>query len=253
MKEIKVFTSQIDTVLKKKLYQTITNFEHLPGGEGERNIIKITEIEGFRLNIKAFKIPNIINQVAYNFFRKSKAQRSFEYANKLTIMGIGTPKPFAYFEYRTLFFFKKSYYISEQLDCDITYRELTKNFNYPDYDTILRAFTRFTYSLHEKGVHFLDHSPGNTLIKKNGNTYDFFLVDLNRMRFGKMDFKTRIKNFSRLTIHKSMVEVMSDEYAKCSGEDYNTIFNLMWHETEKFQEKFHRKKRLKKQLKFWKR
>ena len=69
------------------------------------------------------------------------------------------------------------------------------------------------------------------------------------MQFGPMDFETRIKNFARLTIHKSMVEVMSDEYAKCSGEDFNKIFNLMWHETEVFQEKFHRKKRLKKKLK----
>ena len=148
-----------------------------------------------------------------------------------------------------VFFFNRSFYVSEQLDCDMTYRELTKDFNIPDYDNILRAFTRFTFSLHEKEINFLDHSPGNTLIKKSEDKYDFYLVDLNRMIFGPLDFETRIKNFSRLTIHKSMVEVMSDEYAKCSGGDYNKIFNLMWQETEIFQEKFHRKKRLKKKLK----
>ena len=49
-----------------------------------------------------------------------------------------------------------------------------------------------------------------------------------------------------------MVETMSDEYAKISGEDYNKIVNLMWRLTEDFQEKFYRKKRLKKKLKFWK-
>jgi len=75
---------------------------------------------------------------------------------------------------------------------------------------------------------------------------------LNRMNFVKMDFTTRIKNFARLTIHKSMVEVMSDEYAKCSGYDFNKVFNVMWRETEAFQERFYRKKRLKKRLKFWK-
>ena len=134
------------------------------------------------------------------------------------------------------------------MDCDITYRELTKDFDYPDYDNILRAFTRFTFGLHEKGIHFLDHSPGNTLIKKNGNKYNFYLVDLNRMNFGELDFETRIKNFSKLTIHKSMVEVMSDEYAKLSKKNYDEIFNLMWKETQDFQEKFHRKKRLKKKF-----
>ncbi|WP_369441175.1 hypothetical protein [Algibacter lectus] len=106
--------------------------------------------------------------------------------------------------------------------------------------------------MHEKEIHFLDHSPGNTLIKRNGDTYNFYLVDLNRMNFKTLDFDTRIKNFSRLTIHKSMVEVMSDEYAKCSGENYDDIFNLMWKETEDFQYKYYRKKRLKKKWLFWK-
>lgn len=248
MKEIKVFNTGLNNDFKETLTKVIHNFDTYEGGVGKRNIIKIIPVEGVSLNIKAFKIPNAVNKIVYNFFRKSKAQRSFEYANKLLELGVGTPKPMAYFEYKSVFSFNKSFYISEQLDCDMTYRELTKDFNIPDYDIILRAFTRFTYGLHEKGIRFLDHSPGNTLIKKNENGYDFYLVDLNRMQFGPMDFETRIKNFARLTIHKSMVEVMSDEYAKCSGEDFNTIFNLMWQETEAFQEKFHRKKRLKKKL-----
>ncbi|CAH8281564.1 lipopolysaccharide kinase (Kdo/WaaP) family protein [Mariniflexile fucanivorans] len=249
MKEIKVFNNGLKDDFKERLTGVIHGFDTFEGGVGKRNVIKIIPVEGVNLNIKAFKIPNAVNKVVYNFFRKSKAQRSFEYANKLIELEVGTPKPIAYFEYKSLFMFNRSFYVSEQLDCDMTYRELTKDFTIPDYDNILRAFTRFTFHLHQKGIQFLDHSPGNTLIKKNGNTYDFFLVDLNRMKFGPMDFETRIKNFARLTIHKSMVEVMSDEYAKCSGEDYDTIFNLMWHETKAFQEKFHKKKRLKKKLK----
>ena len=249
MKEIKVFNSNLDEDFKVRLTQLIHDFEALEGGLGKRNIIKTTKLEGINLNIKAFKIPNIVNQIAYQFFRKSKAQRSYEYAQKLLESQVGTPQPLAYFEYKTPLLFKKSYYVSEHLDCDLTYRELTTNFEYPDYDDMLRAFTRFTYKLHEKGIHFLDHSPGNTLIKRKGTDYDFYLVDLNRMVFKPMDFETRIKNFSKLTTHKSMVEVMSDEYAKCSGEDYNKIVDLMWKETEDFQYKFHRKKRLKKKLK----
>ena len=252
MKEKKVFNDSFNDDFKRNLNNIIHDFDTIDGGEGDRNIIKIVKLQDLKINIKAFKIPNIFNQIAYKYFRKSKAQRSFEYAEKLIQLGVGTPMPIAYFEYKSLFLFKKSFYVSEQLDCDITYRELTKDFNYPDYDNVLRAFTRFTFQLHEKGIHFLDHSPGNTLIKKVGNEYNFYLVDLNRMDFGDLDFDTRIKNFARLTIHKSMVEVMSDEYAKCSGEDYDKIFNLMWNETEAFQEKFNRKKRIKKRLKFWK-
>ncbi len=232
----------------------IINFDTkgVPFGNQDRNALKLFKLEGKTINVKAFRIPNIINQIAYRFFRKSKAQRSFEYANKLMALGIGTPNPIAYYEFKTPFLFKKSYYISEQIHCDYTYRALTTDFSIPNYDAILRAFTRFTFSLHEKEIHFLDHSPGNTLIEKSDDGYKFYLVDLNRMEFKPLDFETRIKNFSKLTIHKSMVEIMSDEYAKCSGKDYDTIFNLMWHETEIFQEKYHRKRRLKKKLKFWK-
>ena len=88
------------------------------------------------------------------------------------------------------------------------------------------------------------------MIKKLGDTYDFYLVDLNRMNFRVLDFETRIKNFARLSKHKFMVEIMSDEYAKCIDEEYDKIFDLMWQETQNFREKLDRKKELKKKFKF---
>jgi len=106
--------------------------------------------------------------------------------------------------------------------------------------------------LHENSINFLDHSPGNTLINANGDDYDFYLVDLNRMHFEKMDFDTRIKNFAKLTTLKSMVEIMSDEYAKCINEDYDKVCNLMWQYTEAFQNSYKSKQALKKKFKFWK-
>lgn len=220
-------------------------------GNQERNSLKLFEFEGMTVNVKSFKIPNAINQVVYRFFRKSKAQRSFEYANKLQELGIGTPQPIAYFESKTPLLFKKSYYMSEQLNCEYTYRDLTFDFNIPDYEAILRAFTRFTFTLHENHVLFLDHSPGNTLISIEDDGFDFFLVDLNRMEFKNLNFNERIKNFARLTTHKEMVEVMSDEYAKCMNQPYEKVFDLMWQYTNDFQEKYYRKKRWKNRLLFW--
>ena len=215
-----------------------------------RNKLKLFPFKDGQVNIKSFKVPNLINQVVYRFFRKSKAQRSFEYANKLKNLGIGTPNPIAYYEFSTSFLYKRSFYVSEQLESNLTYRELIRDFDYPNHEDILRAFTRFTFKLHEKGINFLDHSPGNTLIKKNSDEYEFFLVDLNRMKFGSMTFENRMKNFSRLTKFKSMVEVMSDEYAKSIEKEYDTVFNAMWQSTQDFRNKIERKKRLKKMLKF---
>ncbi|WP_246131552.1 lipopolysaccharide kinase InaA family protein [Aquimarina intermedia] len=234
--------------------EIIVNFDEYKEvlGEGDRNVIKIIEIEDNNYVIKSFKIPNLLNQIVYRFFRKSKAERSYAYANELLQLGIETPYPVAYKLCVTSFLFKKSFYVCELVDSDLTFRELTTDFSIPDHEAILRAFTRFTFKLHENGVNFLDHSPGNTLIKRKKDGYAFYLVDLNRMEFGKMDFEDRIKNFAKLTIHKAMIRVMSEEYARCSGQDQDQIFNLMWKYTKEFQHRFYRKIRFKKRIFFWK-
>jgi hypothetical protein len=223
-------------------------------GNGDRNVIKLFDLDGQTINIKSFKLPNIVNKVAYRYFRKSKAKRSFEYATILLENGIGTPQPLAYFENYNSFGLRDSYYASEHLETELTFRELVEVPDYPDHENILRQFTKFTFNLHEKGIEFLDHSPGNTLIKKiSENEYNFFLVDLNRMIFHDlMDFDLRMKNLSRLTPKKEMIAIMSDEYSKYYIEPASSILEKMWQATVEFQEKFARKKRLKKKLKFWK-
>lgn len=221
-------------------------------GNEKRNSIKLFELDNQTVNIKSFKVPNIFNKIAYKFLRKSKAQRSFEYAEKLLDLDIGTPHPIAYYEFYNGLFFGKSYYVSEHINYDLTYRKLIRDLNYPNHENILRAFTKFTFKLHENNVYFLDHSPGNTLIKKEGDTYKFYLVDLNRMQFKLLSFEERIQNFERLSKHESMVKVMSEEYAKLINKPYEKVFNLMWKLTQEYQQKFHRKRKLKKRLKFWK-
>ncbi len=221
-------------------------------GNQDRNSLKLFRFKRKTFNVKSFKIPNVINQVVYRFFRKSKAQRSFEYANKLLDLEILTPQPIAFFEYYSFLLFKKSYYISEHLNYDITYRELVEIPNYKNHEQILRAFTKFTFQLHEKGILFKDHSPGNTLIKITKKGYNFYLVDLNRMEFKTLDFETRIANFARLTPKKEMVRVMANEYAKLINEDEEKVYRKMWSLTEAFQKKYHDKIALKRKVFFWK-
>ncbi|WP_304038885.1 lipopolysaccharide kinase InaA family protein [Mesonia mobilis] len=251
---MKIVFSETSSAHKSEIINIIKDFE--VKGEniygGSRNTIKTYDVGDIVINVKSFKIPNLINQIAYRFFRKSKAQRSFEYAQHLKKLNIGTPEPISYFEEFSSLSFKRSFYVSEHLESDLTFRELTQNLNYPNHEEIVRAFTRFTFQLHENQVLFLDHSPGNTLIKKEGENYKFYLVDLNRMEFKPLSFKDRIKNFARLTDKQSIIETMSDEYAQCLGEDYLKVYQMMWSETQQFQQKFHRKRKLKKKVKFWK-
>ena len=239
-----------------KLNQIIVNYDY--GGlvliDGDRNKIKLFELDSNIINIKSFKIPNFINKIIYRYFRESKAARSFLNARTLIHNHIGTPEPIAYFEEVSFFGLKRSYYLCKHLDADFMFRDLVENENFPDCENILRQFIRFSFNMHEKGIEFLDHSPGNTLVKKSADgNYDFFLIDLNRMNFHqKMGFDSRMKNLSRLVTKKEMISIMSEEYAVLYHKSYGEVFEKMWHYTTDFQEKFWRKRKMKKKLIFWK-
>lgn len=241
--------------IAKELQEILENFDSKGTTfiAGNRNSIKLFEFENKTINVKSFKIPNFFNKIIYSFFRKSKAFRSFNFAQKLTQMGIGTPKPIAFYEQKSFLGLGRSFYISEHLKFDLMFRDLVENENYPNSDEILKQFTAFSFKMHQNGIEFLDHSPGNTLIVQNGNLYNFYLVDLNRMNFhSKMDFHLRMKNLSRLTPHIEMVKKISVAYAMLSGENENLIFDTLWKYTSEFQYRYFRKKRIKKLLKFWK-
>jgi hypothetical protein len=241
--------------MDKELLHLIENFESV--GEdfvvGKRNKIKTIPYKNLILNVKSFKVPSLIQGFIYRFLRPSKAKRSYNFAKILEEKGIGTPKPIAYYENKTPFKLLDSYYISEHLIPDLVFKDLF-NRNFIDEEIILQQFARFSFKLHEAGIEFLDHSPGNTLIKKtDSDKYSYYLVDLNRMKFHKkMDFDTRMKNLSRITPSKEMVKVISYEYAKLYNKEEKVVFDLMWKYTSNFQKRFLRKKRIKKALMFWK-
>ena len=230
----------------------IKSFDHAGKkfDERNRNSLKLFEADGKTINIKSFKVPNLVNRIAYKTLRSSKAHRSFEYAHRLLDLGVKTPRPIAYYEEEGVLF-GRSFYVSEHLAYDLTYRELCHSSPYEGNEEMLAAFATFTYTLHQKGIHFLDHSPGNTLIVIKDDTFDFYLVDLNRMKFGAMDFKTRISNFERLSHRPKDIHIMAAAYAAASGEDPVVIEDAMNAAVVSFQEGFHKKQRLKKKLRFW--
>ncbi|HLT32243.1 MAG TPA: hypothetical protein VKZ98_00505 [Aquaticitalea sp.] len=250
-----IFNERQKFINQNEVKNLIENFGEIKKmiGDGRRNKVKIANIGDVQINIKAFKTPNIINQIAYKFFRKSKARRSYEYANHLLKVGIGTPQPIAYLDCSSFLLYKNGYYVSQHLDHDLTYRELIMDINYPNRESILRAFTRFTFLLHQNNINFLDHSPGNTLIRKLENgRYEFYLIDLNRMKFMDMDFDDRMKNFAKLSPKGDMLEIMSHEYSKLYPEKKTSEITarMLLHSTE-FSTRYNRKERFKKKYFFW--
>ena len=168
--------------------------------------------------------------------------------------GIATPFPIAYIEHKNSFgLLQDSYYICQQIDYDFTIRELIHNPLFPERDLILEQFAEFTFKMHQARVNFLDHSPGNTLIVKKGEgQFDFYLIDLNRMKFETLSIEARMDNFKKMWLSKTMVKVIAKKYAALSGESEVKLHQLLLKKTKAFKGKITRKKYVKRKLKLMK-
>lgn len=218
-------------------------------GNGKRNVIKFFDLNGFALNFKSFKQHNIINRHVYKFYRKSKARRSFEYAQMLISKNFHTPKPVAYVENHDFIGLTSSYYISEQLKDSFTLSDALWDHSFPDRAKIIRQYVSVIHRLHQEGIEFIDNSPGNFLIKKVDHSYVIYLVDLNRMNFYEnIENDKRLKNFARLTDDQETIKMIAAEYASLSGISPEYCLNKIL----QAQNRMMIKRRIKKVLKLYK-
>lgn len=249
---VNIYTHTQYAAQKDRILDLAANFQ--AEGEllvkGSRNIIKTNFLGDEKVNIKYFKRPNVMNSIVYSWLRPSKARRSFEYAEYLLKHDILTPFPIAYIEEVTATGLKESYYFSKHIDYDFTFRELIHDPLFPERKEILEQFTAFTFKMHEARVNFLDHSPGNTLIVNKGDgKYEFYLIDLNRMKFEDMSIEARMDNFKKLWPSRTMVKIIAKKYALLSGQPYEQLYDILLKSTLAFKTKITKKKYLKRKLK----
>ncbi|MDM8161994.1 CDP-glycerol glycerophosphotransferase family protein [Labilibaculum sp. K2S] len=232
------------TILKRKMrynvnpkYNFLTELiERLPdifekGGtciyEG-RNTIKTFNYDGLIVNVKSFKIPHFINKVAYAFLRGSKAKHSYDYGTEIIRRGASTPEPIAYLELLKNGLFNKSYYVSIHYPYDFMIRDLI-GFEFPDKDNILRQFVTYTYEkLHKNGIFHLDYSRGNILIRRiQDGKYDFSIVDINRLKFLKLNYLKGLSNFSQIWADDEELEIIAREYARINNRNEDEAVQLL--------------------------
>lgn len=201
-------------------------------GEGQviydgRNQLRVFDIHGRRMVVKSFQIPNILNRVCYGLIRSSKAQRSFENALLLESLGIGTPVPVAYMTFRSGLLFSRSYYVSLESTCRYTYKDLWKE-DVPYQDNLMEEIGRMTACLHENRRLHKDYSRGNILFDcLPDGSIRLEIVDLNRMRKGRVSMRRGCKNFERLPATDSMRQSMARGYAMARGFDFQECVDLM--------------------------
>ena len=214
-----------------------------------RNTVKVFKIDDLQINIKRFKRPNFVNRLVYSFFRSTKACRSFLYANKLLDYDILTPDPIAYFENSKCFILNDSFYVCKNIDYDFDMKHVFENKQLESRDKLIKKFVLFTHKLHENGVIFLDHSTSNTIIKKVDGDYKLFLIDLNRMKFKKMTFEDRLKNFKRLNLSDDSIKKVSHFYSEIVNVNKDLIFEKIKKYSYNFQLNRNKRKKIKNFLK----
>lgn len=214
--------------------------------QDDRNIIKVVNYNNEPLVVKSYKKPSFFNSLVYTFFQKSKAWRAYEYALRIPEF---TPKPIARIEYLTPFL-TKSYFICEKFDEEFNLQK-PLFYNHLDKENVFTQFAEFVYRLHEKGIFHKDLSPGNVLIKKNGEGYQFQIIDINRMMFKNLSTKQRAENFNKLWAHDADLELMLNVYAKLAKLNEEDFVKLGLKCNQDNKDRKTRKRKIKQALGLW--
>lgn len=185
-----------------------------------RNTVVQVVWEGKPFVVKRFKRPTLANCVIYTWLRKTKAQRAYEYAEELLARGIETARPVAYIECRKHGFFHTGYFISEYLPYPLMENLQKSALSMEEKEQIGREFIAFTADLHAKGIMPKDFNPGNIFFHREGDHYRFALIDINRLRIGKIpNERESIRFFNQLGMNVSKAISAIDQYASLRGFD----------------------------------
>jgi len=183
-----------------------------------RNELKVIEVKDVKTVIKAFRVPNIINQFAYAYIRKSKAYKSFYNASKLFELGVSTPEPIGYIEFYRNSLLKESFFIAKEYPYQLTMANVRDD-DLQDKEALLKAFATFTYEIHQKGVWHVDYSGGNILINRKDGGYEFSLVDINRMEFKTVEGYDGLENFNKMWFDEASLTTIATVYAQLAHLD----------------------------------
>ena len=192
-------------------------------GEGtvvyqQRNEVRRMEHQGKTFIVKRYKRANPVQQVVYTFFRKTKAERAFLFAQTFRERGIDTPHEIAYLETSEHGLFTVGYFVCEEC----TWRDAALDLREAEiFDRPLgRAVMEHVALMHSRGVLHGDLNLTNFLYQqREDGGYAFKMIDTNRSRFteGMPADGECLKNLVRLTHRRDLYEYLMSQYAAIRG------------------------------------
>lgn len=180
--------------------------------ESRRNVIREDTVLNTKLVIKSYRRIYLPNRIRYTFFAPSKAQRAFDYGTRLLAQGFITPAPIAYIEITEGGLISESYFVSAFINHE-PLNSITDWSAIPA-DHLVRELAAYTFKLHRNEIYHPDYSMGNILYKHVGNTWEFALVDINRMKFGPVSFKKGIRNMVTLGLPVDQLAPLAGAYGR---------------------------------------
>lgn len=218
----------------------IMNLPERFANEGEtlyvgRNVVKAFVREGKTLVVKRYKRPNIVQAVAYTFFKRSKAERAFLFARMIRERGFCTPREVAFIEVKHHGLLQDSYFVSE----NCTLPQLKYLLRRPDFDrNMADLLGQYVAQLHEKGVLHGDLNLSNILYDKAADgSCTFWLIDTNRSEFKCPTKNDCLENLKRLAHERPLLEHIVRSYATARGWQQEETVQGVMQRLNKFERK----------------
>lgn len=208
-----------------------------------RNLIKVMEApDGTEINVKRFHAPKGLNRLIYSLgLRKPKGRRAYEYPYILEDKGIGTPTVIALIEQRNaLGLLGYTYFVTLQCNYGRTLYEVG-NAKPGTYEKLAKALAHFAADMHNRGVLHKDFTPGNVLWMQDGEGYHFMIVDINRMKFGKIGIKEGLRTLCKLWGPKEFIRILASEYALVRNVDVDDSVDYVMKKRAKFWKRYGKK------------
>ncbi|WP_194778552.1 lipopolysaccharide kinase InaA family protein [Pararhodonellum marinum] len=210
----------------------------------KRNTLKLQTIAGQKIVIKSYEKIYMANRFIYRFFRESKGKRAFTNASFFLSQGVNTPRPIAYLDCYSNWLFKSGYFICEYSDFQTL--EYFQELDGKEKSKALFDLGNFIVDLHQKEIYHLDFSLSNILFKKVNGTYQFSLVDNNRVKIKRITLKRGVKSLIRLGLPNQDMIFLIEHYAHKRGLNESELLRIYFQYKFKQEVKYKRKTLLKK-------
>ncbi len=167
-----------------------------------RNVIFHETVGHTEVAAKRFPVASVGKRLVYRL-RSTKAVRAFDHAARLLALGIGTPRPLAAIEVHRGGWPVASHFCSAFVPAFREARTLRPR-GAPERPRLLALLGEFVGLLHERGVVHRDLTSGNILLvpdRARPGGVEFQLIDINRMRFGRVGVRAGIANLVQLRLN----------------------------------------------------